>query len=64
MALAQESCSLMNISSNTSTNLSKSPNTELVTEELAVNLLSANMIQIKMGMLEFSYVFFVKMCQN
>ena len=34
-------------------NLSKRPKAELVTEQLAVNLLSANMIQIKMGMVEF-----------
>ena len=34
---------------------SKRPNTELVTEQVAVNLLSANMIQIKMGVVEYSY---------
>ena len=45
------SSSLTNISSNTSTNLSS---LELVTEQLAVNLLSANMIQIKMGLMEYS----------
>ena len=45
----------------TGMNLSKRPSAKLVIEQLAVNLLSVNMIQIKIGVVEYSYVLFVMM---
>ena len=64
MALAQQSSAVQRIFpvilAHTGMNLSKRPSAKLVTEQLAVNL-SVNMIQIKIGVVEYSYVVFVMM---
>ena len=55
--LVASSSSLTNISSNILASTYQKDPTQLVIEQLAVNLLSANMIlRIKMGVVEYSYM--------